>query len=370
MPNGRFPTWIGAPATWPEDSSMRLTVPSPALVTHSFPPATARSWGDRPTEIFVTCRPSTRATARSPDSATQTTAPATSGLSGWRPTASGLPCGRPVPASKRCRVPAVALATHTRPPENVMPSGPRSVRPVEGPLAPAAGLEVAVAAGFAAAFSPATNAATASISAPESWPPKAGIVPVPFVTVVFTSAAPGFSSSRFGPTLPFVPARASVWQPPQLAVNTCLPSAPPVAAAATPVAGLSAFAPISAGPASSANTARAAIAHVTGASTRSTRPSTSGGGEAVLGDEPQPARQPGGDQDREQQASHHGQRDRREPATAHDHDLGRERAVEGAPEQGVRQHARRRVLEGELVQAVVGDGQADQEREPPGDPVG
>ena len=35
----------------------------------------------------------------------------------------------------------------------------------------------------------------------------------------------------------------------------------------------------------------------------------------------------------------------------------------------MQQHAGRRVLEGELVQAVVGDRQADQEREPARDPV-
>ena len=72
---------------------MRVTVPSALLVTHSLPPATARSWGERPTGIFVTRPRSTRATARSDDSATHTAPFATTGLSGWRPTASGLPCG-------------------------------------------------------------------------------------------------------------------------------------------------------------------------------------------------------------------------------------------------------------------------------------
>ena len=86
---------------------MRVTVPSALLVTHSLPPATARSWGDRPTGIFVTRRPSTRATARSLDSATHTAPRATTGLSGWRPTASGLPCCLPrggVEALQRARV--------------------------------------------------------------------------------------------------------------------------------------------------------------------------------------------------------------------------------------------------------------------------
>src|SRR3954454_24496473 len=31
------------------------------------------------------------------------------------------------------------------------------------------------------------------------------------------------ASSRFGPTMPFVPARASVWQEPHFATNSCLP---------------------------------------------------------------------------------------------------------------------------------------------------
>jgi hypothetical protein len=65
---------------------------------------------------------------------------------------------------------------------------------------------VAVAAGS----SPATNAATALISASDSVPSKAGIVPLPDRTVASTAAASGFASSRLGPTLPSVPARASV----------------------------------------------------------------------------------------------------------------------------------------------------------------
>src|SRR3954454_13771756 len=371
MPNGRLPTAIGAPVTWPEERSMRVTVASALLVTHSLPPATARSWGDRPTGIFVTRRPTTRATARSLDSATHTAPRATTGLSGWRPTASGSPCCLPVSASKRCSVPALALATSTRPPENVMPSGPRSVASVEGCAGLAeAGLGVRVGVAVAAAFSPATNAATASISAADSESLKAGIVPLPFSTVVLTTAALGLRLSRFGPTLPFVPAAASVWQPPQLEVKTFLPSGaapppPPPAAAA----GLTAFAPINVGPTSSASTVKAAASQVTGARMRSTLRSTSGGGEPVLGDEPQPAGQPGRDQEREQQAAGQRQRDRWEPAAAHDHDLGRERAVEQAAEQRVREHPRRRGLEGELVEAVVRDRKAEQERQPAGDAV-
>ena len=116
-----------------------------------------------------------------------------------------------------------------------MPSGPRSVAIVDGCAGLAeAGLGVRVGVGVAV-FSPATNAATASISAADSEPLKAGIVPLPFSTVVLTTAALGLRLSRFGPTLPFVPAAASVWQPPQLEVKTFLPSG--AAAAATAARG-------------------------------------------------------------------------------------------------------------------------------------
>src|SRR3954454_24083545 len=54
---------------------------------------------------------------------------------------------------------------------------------------------------------------------------KAGIAPPPFSTCFCTVAASGFSWSRSGPTCPLVPASASVWQAPQLAVKTGLPAA-------------------------------------------------------------------------------------------------------------------------------------------------
>ena len=50
-------------------------------------------------------------------------------------------------------------------------------------------------------------------------------------------------------------------------------------------------------------------------------------------------------------------------------DLGRERTVEQATEDRVEEHARVGVLEAELVQAVVGDREADEERDPAGYPV-
>src|SRR5262249_22030103 len=41
-----------------------------------------------------------------------------------------------------------------------------------------------------------------------------GIAPAPFVTRSTTSESGGFAWSRFGPTVPVVPASASVWHPP------------------------------------------------------------------------------------------------------------------------------------------------------------
>src|SRR3954467_10590842 len=111
-----------------------------------------------------------------------------------------------------------------------MPSGPRFVRTV----LTAAGFVVAPAAGVpAAGATPATNRATASISAPDSVPANAGIDLRPLRTADRTVAASGLSSPRFGPTLPVVPARASVWQPPQLETKIALPCG---AAAAVAVA--------------------------------------------------------------------------------------------------------------------------------------
>ncbi len=51
-----------------------------------------------------------------------------------------------------------------------------------------------------------------------------GIAPCPFVTRSITSAFGGFAWSRFGPTVPLVPASASVWQLPQVVVKIVFPS--------------------------------------------------------------------------------------------------------------------------------------------------
>jgi hypothetical protein len=69
----------------------------------------------------------------------------------------------------------------------------------------------------------ATNSATDLISFDESRPLKEGILPPPLITCVSTVASSGFSWSRFGPTLPVVPAAARVWQLPQLVAKMLLP---------------------------------------------------------------------------------------------------------------------------------------------------
>ncbi len=74
----------------------------------------------------------------------------------------------------------------------------------------------------------------------------AGIAPVPappFLIAFVTRALSGFSSSRFGPIVPDVPASESVWQVPQDWVKICLPSADAAratSAAAAATAGLGA----------------------------------------------------------------------------------------------------------------------------------
>src|SRR3954451_4099241 len=70
-----------------------------------------------------------------------------------------------------------------------------------------------------------TYAATSWICCAVRRPLNAGIPPPPFATWCATVAASGFSWSRFGPTLPFEFASASVWQAVQLAVKTALPAA-------------------------------------------------------------------------------------------------------------------------------------------------
>src|SRR4051794_23029454 len=78
------------------------------------------------------------------------------------------------------------------------------------------------------------------MSASESVPLKAGIGPPPTSTWCCTVAVSGFSSSRFGPTAPVVPASASAWQLPQLAVKTALRAAASPAAASVEAAAVDA----------------------------------------------------------------------------------------------------------------------------------
>ena len=185
-------------------------------------------------------------------------------------------------------------------------------------------------------------------------------------------AALGLRSSRFGPTLPFVPAArervaaaAVGGREDRLAVGrrraavdrggrrACRPS--PRSASA---------------PTSSTSTVKAAATQVTGARMRSIA-SAARQGEG----------KPFFEMNHSPLVSHTAIRivnstppaiGSAMPGSARERttiDLGRERAVERAAEQRVEQDARRRVLERELVEAVVGDRQAEQEREPPGDPV-
>src|SRR5918994_6206479 len=51
--------------------------------------------------------------------------------------------------------------------------------------------------------------------------------PPPFLTCSSTVSASGWTSSRFGPVVPLVPAASSVWQLPHALVKTAAPSAPP-----------------------------------------------------------------------------------------------------------------------------------------------
>src|SRR3954451_24317112 len=69
-----------------------------------------------------------------------------------------------------------------------------------------------------------TNVATALICASLNRPLNEGITPAPLVTSDVTVATSTPAPSSLGPTLPLVPAADSVWQEPQLSVNTCLPS--------------------------------------------------------------------------------------------------------------------------------------------------
>ena len=50
------------------------------------------------------------------------------------------------------------------------------------------------------------------------------MAPRPFVTRSIASSTEGCESSRFGPTVPVVPASASVWQAPQFATKIDLPA--------------------------------------------------------------------------------------------------------------------------------------------------
>src|SRR5213078_213249 len=70
-----------------------------------------------------------------------------------------------------------------------------------------------------------TQAATSWICCGVSWLLNDGMMAPPFVTCVPTLSYGGFSWSRLGPTVPVVPASASVWQPPHgCERKICLPA--------------------------------------------------------------------------------------------------------------------------------------------------
>ena len=126
--------------------------------------------------------------------------------------------------------------------------------------------------------------------------------------------------SRFGPTWPLDFAAESVWHEPQPA---------------------------------EANTFAPAAASAFGGDRRALRRRRG----RVLPVEPDRARPPDADQHGEEQAAGGGQHPAREAVQPHDRHLRGEGAVDRAAEQRVSEHARARILEAELEDAVVGDGQ-------------
>ncbi|HEU4942941.1 MAG TPA: hypothetical protein VFT18_06720 [Gaiellaceae bacterium] len=60
-----------------------------------------------------------------------------------------------------------------------------------------------------------------------SRPSKAGMPPPPFLICVDARWKVGFVWSRFGPTVPEVPASANVWHEPQFVVKSDFGSFPP-----------------------------------------------------------------------------------------------------------------------------------------------
>src|SRR5258708_6541346 len=85
--------------------------------------------------------------------------------------------------------------------------------------------------------------------------------------------------------------------------------------------------------------------------------------------EPDRARVPDPDEDREERAARDGQRPLRVAVQADDRHLRGESAVDRAAAQRVREHAVVRMLEAALEDAVVRDRQREREREPPRPPV-
>ena len=292
---------------------MRVTVASPLLVTHSLPPATARSSGasaDRDLRHAPALDAGDRVVARQHDPHGAARHDRVVRLAPDSERLALLLAGGGVEALQRARVGVGDQHAAARERDAVGPAVGGDRRRLRragggGPGGRGSGWR-------RRSPRPPRTPPRRRSPPPTACPLKAGIVPAAALTVASTVAALGFRSSRFGPTLPFVPAAASVWQPPQLEVKTSLPSgARRRRRRPRPRRGVVVLRPDQRRPDEQREHGEGRRQPVTGARTRSMRRSTSGRGEAVLGDEPQPARQPRGDQEREQQAAGQRQRDRR-----------------------------------------------------------
>src|SRR3954470_18487167 len=106
---------MGSPATLPV-GSIRVTVPSPALATHTKPAPTSSTRGSRPTAIgsptTAAFAGSIRVIVPSPAFATHVQPSPTATPRGWRPTLIGSPPLPPPPPARGRAVPPGELRAH------------------------------------------------------------------------------------------------------------------------------------------------------------------------------------------------------------------------------------------------------------------
>ena len=189
----------------------------------------------------------------------------------------------------------------------------------------------------------------------------------PTVTIAVTLAASGLRSSRLGPTAPDAPAAASVWQLAHEDANTAAPGSRRRRRRAAPTSFLRR--PSQLRPREQRDDDQR------GGQPRDPRQHSIRHGQHYGAGKPfsemnhSPLVIHVADEHAEDHPAGQRQRQPGQRVRAHDHDLDRERAVERAAEDRMQQDARRRVLERELVEAVVGDREAEQEREPPRHPM-